>query len=69
MIRRPSGRGGSFKALGAYIEGGSGSRVCILLNGVAAVFHKPHPDKETDKGALKTVRHFLKNAGVKNDGV
>ena len=58
-----------FKALGAYVEKGSGSRVCIMLNGVAAVFHRPHPQKETDKGAIKSVRHFLKNAGVKNDEV
>ena len=58
-----------FKACGAHIENGSGSRVCILLNGVAAVFHKPHPGKETDKGALKSVRHFLENAGVKYDRI
>jgi len=58
-----------FKALGAHIEEGSGSRVCILLNNVAAVFHRPHPQKETDKGALKSVRNFLINAGVKNDDV
>ena len=54
-----------FKALGATIEEGSGSRVCIMLNNVAAVFHRPHPQKETDKGALKFVRRFLENAGVK----
>ncbi|MCL2181307.1 MAG: type II toxin-antitoxin system HicA family toxin [Treponema sp.] len=56
-----------FKALGAYIEEGSGSRVCVLLNGIAAVFHRPHPRKETDKGAVKSVRHFLINAGVYHD--
>jgi hypothetical protein len=56
-----------FKALGAYIEEGSGSRVCILLNDIAAVFHRPHPRKETDKGAIKSVRRFLVNAGVKYD--
>ncbi|WP_461255141.1 type II toxin-antitoxin system HicA family toxin [Treponema sp. R80B11-R83G3] len=58
-----------FNACGAHIEEGSGSRVCIMLNGVVAVFHRPHPRKETDKGALKSVRHFLINAGVKHDGV
>jgi len=56
-----------FKACGAYIEERSGSRVCIMLNNVVAVFHRPHPQKETDKGALKSVRLFLKNAGVKYD--
>ena len=56
-----------FKACGAHIEEGSGSRVCVMLNNVAAVFHRPHPQKEADRGALKSVRLFLKNAGVKHD--
>ena len=58
-----------FKAYGAHIEEGSGSRVCIMLNDVVAVFHRPHPEKETDKGSLKSIRHFLVNAGVKYDDV
>jgi len=53
-----------FKSCGAVIEEGKGSRVCVLLNGVAAVFHRPHPQKEPDKGALKSVRRFLESAGV-----
>lgn len=53
-----------FKHLGANIREGKGSRVCVELNGVRAVFHRPHPEKETDKGALVSVRRFLKNAGV-----
>ena len=56
-----------FRACGAHIEEGSGSKVCIMLNDVVAVFHRPHPQKETDKGALKSVRRFLENAGVKRD--
>ena len=52
-------------ALGAEITEGSGSRVRIALNNVKAVFHRPHPEKETDKGALKSMRQYLKNAGVK----
>ena len=51
--------------LGATIEEGEGSRVRILLNGEEAVFHRPHPRKDTDKGALKSVQRFLENAGVK----
>ena len=58
-----------FRACGAQIEEGNGSRICIMLNGIIAVFHIPHPQKETDKGAIKSVRHFLKNAGVKHDEV
>ena len=53
-----------FRALGAEISEGNGSRVRGKLNGVRAVFHRPHPEKETDKGAVKSVRLFLENAGV-----
>ncbi len=56
-----------FTRLGAEISQGRGSRVRIVLNGVKAVFHRPHPQKETDKGALKSVRRFLKNAGIKDE--
>jgi hypothetical protein len=54
-------------ALGAEISEGKGSRVRIALNGVKAVFHRPHPQKETEKGAVKSMRRFLKEAGVSND--
>ena len=53
------------KALGTEISKGRGSRVRLYLNGVKAVFHRPHPKKETDKGALKSMRRFLIEAGVK----
>lgn len=53
------------EALGAEIVEGNGSRVRIRLNGVKAVFHRPHPQKETDKGALVSLRKFLENSGVK----
>jgi len=52
------------KALGAKISEGAGSRIGVLLNGKVAVFHRPHPQKETDKGAVKSVRKFLTEAGV-----
>lgn len=51
--------------VGAEISEGKGSRVRIALNGIRAVFHRPHPGKETDKGALKSMRRFLVEAGVK----
>ena len=53
-----------FKALGGEISQGNGSRVRVYLNHVRAVFHRPHPEKETDKGALKSVRRFLMEAGI-----
>lgn len=51
-------------ALGAEVCEGRGSRVRIHLNGIRAVFHRPHPRKETDKGALRSMRRFLRTAGV-----
>ena len=52
------------KAAGAEISEGQGSRVRIALNGVRAVFHRPHPRKETDKGAIRSMRGFLAEAGM-----
>jgi hypothetical protein len=52
------------QAAGAEIARGAASRVRIALNGVRAVFHRPHPQKETDKGAVKSMRRFLTEAGV-----
>jgi len=52
------------KASGADITEGAGSRVRIALNGVRAVVHRPHPQKETDKGAVKSMRRFLTEVGV-----
>ncbi len=51
-------------ACGAEISEGNGSRVRIALNGVRAVFHRPHPQKETDKGTVASLRRFLTEAGV-----
>ena len=54
-----------FKAVGAEISEGRGSRIRVALGGVRAVFHRPHPQKETNKGAVKSIRRFLKEAGVR----
>jgi len=51
-------------ALGTELSEGRGSRVRVYLKGVRAVFHRPHPQKETEKGALKAVRRFLREAGI-----
>ena len=50
-------------ALGAERSEGRGSRVRFLLNGAEAVFHRPHPRPETNKGALVSVKEFLTKAG------
>jgi hypothetical protein len=31
------------------------------------VFHRPHPAKETDRGAVRSMRRFLQEAGVTHD--
>lgn len=53
-----------FLALGAEVSEGRGSRIRVSLGDMDAVFHRPHPEKETDKGALKSVRRFLKEVGI-----
>ena len=52
-----------FIGLGAERSEGRGSRVRFLLNGVEAVFHRPHLKPETNKGAVISVRDFLTKAG------
>ena len=53
-------------ALGAELTEGNGSRIRIALNDIRAVFHRPHPRKEADKGAIVSMKRFLNTAGVKN---
>ena len=53
-----------FINLGAYIQEGNGSRIRILLHGLEAVFHRPHPQKEAHPSSIINVRKFLTTAGV-----
>lgn len=55
---------GLLKALGAELSEGRGSRVRVHLNGVRAVFHRPHPRKEAAKGAVRSLRRYLLEAGI-----
>lgn len=52
-----------FNALGAEMTEGRGSRVRVFLNGVRAIFHRPHPERVTGRGAVRSVKNFLYNAG------
>jgi hypothetical protein len=52
-------------ALGAERDEGSGSRIRFVLNGIRSTFHRPHPQKETDRGAVKSVRRFLEEGGIR----
>lgn len=52
------------KSLSATLQERAGSRVAVLLNNQVAVFHRPHPSPNMDKGAVRDVRRFLENVGV-----
>lgn len=53
-------------ALGAEIKEARGSRVLIKLKGMKMVFHRPHPQKEIHKAAVKALQQFLQSAGVES---
>ena len=53
-----------FRALGADIRQGRGSRIRVALAGQTAVFHRPHPRPTLLKAAVKDLRAFLTSAGV-----
>lgn len=42
----------------------NGSRVCFKIGNRKMILHKPHPNPEVDKGALKQIRECLYNEGV-----
>jgi hypothetical protein len=52
-----------FRHLGAELTEGRGSRVRVALNGMRAVFHRPH-NKDAHKRMVESVQGFLNRAGV-----
>ena len=53
-----------FVELGAEVSERKGSRVGVRLFGDRRVFHRPHPGPNTDKGAVASIRHWLRQNGV-----
>ena len=54
-----------FVALGGIVDNKrKGSRVGVSIRGVKALFHEPHPNTETDKGAVQSVREYLRRCGI-----
>ncbi len=49
-----------FRSLGAEISEAAGSRVSVFLFGEIRIFHRPHPRPTTDKGAVESIRKWLK---------
>jgi HicA toxin of bacterial toxin-antitoxin, len=47
------------------VEEREGSRVAAVVNGVVAVFHRPHPKPEVGPKTIKQVAEYLKRAGVR----
>jgi HicA-like toxin of HicAB toxin-antitoxin system len=50
--------------LGADLTEREGSRIGIYLFGEVRVFHRPHPSPDTDKGAVTSIRNWLKENGI-----
>ncbi len=50
--------------LGAKITEREGSRVAVVLFGQVQVYHRPHPQPTTDKGAVASIRKWLESNGV-----
>ncbi|HRV91432.1 MAG TPA: type II toxin-antitoxin system HicA family toxin [Anaerolineae bacterium] len=50
--------------LGAELSEREGSRMGVRLFGERRVFHRPHPSPNTDKGAVTSIRKWLKENGV-----
>ena len=53
-----------FVELGAEISEREGSRIGVRLFGDRRVFHRPHPSPNTDKGAVVSIREWLKQNEV-----
>ena len=53
-----------FKGFGGTVSEREGSRVAVVLNGVVAVFHRPHPSPQASRAQVRSVRQFLRNVGV-----
>jgi hypothetical protein len=50
--------------LGAEITEREGSRVAVVLFNEVRVFHRPHPGPNMDKGAVASIRNWLKKHGI-----
>jgi hypothetical protein len=56
-----------FKAAGAEISEGTGSRVRIKLANQVKTFHRPHPAKEAKRYAVEAARTFLQDHRITPD--
>jgi hypothetical protein len=54
-----------FVEMGGQVAEREGSRVLVRLFGDRRVFHRPHPEPTTDKGAVEPSASGLEDHGVK----
>ena len=52
-------------ALGAEMSEGSGSRVRFTIADQTLFLHRPHPSPDTKRWAIRDIREFLMNVGIK----
>jgi len=53
-----------FKALGAEMYEGSGSRVTFVFQNGKIDMHKPHPQKELKKYAVESIKSFFETNDI-----
>jgi len=49
-----------FSSLGAELIEHEGSRIEVFLFNEVRVYHRPHPRPDTDKGAVASIKKWLK---------
>jgi hypothetical protein len=54
------------ESIGAEISEREGSRIGVKLFDDRRVFHRPHPSPNTDKGAVASIRDWLRENGIES---
>ncbi|WP_095203199.1 type II toxin-antitoxin system HicA family toxin [Mesorhizobium carmichaelinearum] len=49
----------------AEVSEGSGSRVRFTISGQTLFLHRPHPSPDTKRWAVRDIREFLTNVGLR----
>nr|WP_245431437.1 type II toxin-antitoxin system HicA family toxin [Mesorhizobium atlanticum] len=52
-------------ALGAEVSEGRGSRVRFTIAVQTLFLHRPHPSPDTRRWAIRDIREFLTNVGIR----
>lgn len=52
-------------ACGAEMSEGAGSRVRFTIESQTLFLHRPHPSPDTKRWAIRDIREFLSNVGIR----